>query len=463
MTKSKILTQNETPAPSESDPAEKTDAVMENDHRKKSGKPRKASCVLQLELRCRERLVLSENTRNLKEITTIGKAPDNDWQIPEYDGSCGSHHAQLIVSGRGVELVAIEGNFLYYRGQQTTRRKLRKNDRVAFGDSELFVKKTPVTTQNLCDVHRLQFLGGEHNGSMIRLEKALFKIGSAPDNDLVLKSDVVSLHHAEIRITDTGETWLKDLRSSNGTFVNGERLGKQERMLMDSDELALAQFDFLFLDRNVAHTQAQFGRKLLIMGVTVLLAMFGFGGFYLSSPSTENVISAVDFYLFRDQFDAAERVLAKMPESRGFQRYKKQYQEYQTRIPYCRKAYISMLEFQDCLKNSRWNDAAECFGKLDLKNTMAWNPANPNTESRLQEIAHARKLLGYLLSLRNFNSSPNISKIELQGLWEKLMPYNEDLKKASANAPRYMAPLYKELLELLAELDHNISVLDKTE
>ena len=423
------------------------------DFRKKGGS-------FQLELRCRDRLVLTENTQNLKDITTIGKAPDNDWRIPETDGTCGSHHAKLILSSRGVELVAEEGNSLYCRGEQITHRMLRNNDRVAFGDSELFVKKSDDTTQNLCDVHRLEFIGGEQDGTMIRLEKSPFRIGSAPDNDLVLDSDVVSVHHAEIRITETGETWLRDLHSSNGTFVNGERLGRQERMLMDSDELSLSQFDFRFLDRNVVHTRTQFGKKLLIMGLTVLLVLLFFAGFYISSPSTETVINAVDFYLFRDQFDVAERMLEKMPESRGFQRYEKQYQEYLTRIPDCRRAYSAMLEFQDRLKNARWNDAAECIGKLDLNNSLIWNPANPKTDDRIKEITYARKLLGFLLTLRDFNSSPYNSETALKNLGEKLLPIRGELKASAAKSPDYLKPLHQELEVRLNELARNIETLN---
>ena len=83
---------------------------------------------------------------------------------------------------------------------------------------------------------------------MIRLEKSLVRIGSDPENDIVIRDDVVSRHHAEIRIAENGESWIRDLGSVNGTFVNGDKLGRQERMLMDSDEISIAFFDFLFLD-----------------------------------------------------------------------------------------------------------------------------------------------------------------------------------------------------------------------
>ncbi|MBO4630533.1 MAG: FHA domain-containing protein [Lentisphaeria bacterium] len=425
--------------------------------------PRLSENSFQLEMRCRGKLVLSENTANLKDITTIGKAPDNDWQVSDGDFTCAEHHAKLILSEEGMKLVAMDGCLLYIHGEQVTECSLKKDDRVAIGDSELFVKPPASSARKLCDVHRLEICSGERIGEMIRLEKSPFRIGSAPGNDLVLDTDVISLHHAEIRIAENGETWLKDLHSSNGTFVNGERLGRQERMLMDSDEISFACFDYLFLDRKVVHTRTHTGKKVLIMGITVLLVLFGFGVFYLSSPSAENIIQAVDYYLFRDNFDAAERVLAKMPESRGFQRYEKQYYEYQTRIPYYRKAYNSWREFCDNLQNSHWNEAAECYGKLDLNNPLAWNPANPSTQVRIQAINHGRELLDIFLTLRNFDSSPDNSKVKLMALWDRIQPRRQELVKCVSKDPPYLKPLHHTLQNLFLELEHNIRVTLKVD
>lgn len=47
-------------------------------------------------------------------------------------------------------------------------------------------------------------------------------IGRSADADVTLKDDRVSRHHCEIRPWD-GEFVLKDLKSQNGTFLNGER------------------------------------------------------------------------------------------------------------------------------------------------------------------------------------------------------------------------------------------------
>lgn len=47
-----------------------------------------------------------------------------------------------------------------------------------------------------------------------------FKIGRAPDNDIVFDEDAVSQYHAEV-VCENGQWWLRDLQSTNGTVVGG--------------------------------------------------------------------------------------------------------------------------------------------------------------------------------------------------------------------------------------------------
>ncbi len=51
-------------------------------------------------------------------------------------------------------------------------------------------------------------------------------VGRDPSNDLELQDPSVSAHHAVIHMDDTGLLCVSDLRSSNGTYVNGERIDR---------------------------------------------------------------------------------------------------------------------------------------------------------------------------------------------------------------------------------------------
>ncbi len=60
-------------------------------------------------------------------------------------------------------------------------------------------------------------------GRPILLNGSKTTIGRLPDNTLPIEDDSVSLHHCEL-FTRNGDVTVKDLGSTNGTFVNGERI-----------------------------------------------------------------------------------------------------------------------------------------------------------------------------------------------------------------------------------------------
>ncbi|MDR2425032.1 MAG: FHA domain-containing protein, partial [Prevotellaceae bacterium] len=52
----------------------------------------------------------------------------------------------------------------------------------------------------------------------------LIKIGRSSANDIVISDATVSSQHALITILDSKEVRIKDLNSTNGTYVNGKRI-----------------------------------------------------------------------------------------------------------------------------------------------------------------------------------------------------------------------------------------------
>lgn len=69
----------------------------------------------------------------------------------------------------------------------------------------------------------LKVLSGPDAGLEITLSLPTIRIGTAPDNDLILHDRSVSRHHAEIRSTPKGYLF-RDLGSTNGSFIESLRV-----------------------------------------------------------------------------------------------------------------------------------------------------------------------------------------------------------------------------------------------
>mgnify|MGYP000644423067 CR=1 FL=1 len=70
----------------------------------------------------------------------------------------------------------------------------------------------------------LVVIDGPLQGTELVLDRKELRIGRAPNSDLVLDDDYVSTQHARIQRIDDG--WvIQDLNSTNGTYVDGQRIG----------------------------------------------------------------------------------------------------------------------------------------------------------------------------------------------------------------------------------------------
>src|SRR6202043_3888529 len=70
----------------------------------------------------------------------------------------------------------------------------------------------------------LIFTSEPRAGEVVDIDAEQLTIGRVAENDLQLADEKVSRHHAVIELRDAGHALLRDLGSSNGTFVNGRRL-----------------------------------------------------------------------------------------------------------------------------------------------------------------------------------------------------------------------------------------------
>jgi pSer/pThr/pTyr-binding forkhead associated (FHA) protein len=83
-----------------------------------------------------------------------------------------------------------------------------------------------------------------HIEQQVQLNKERMTLGRHPRNDIVLQHPAVSAEHAAI-VTILDDSFLEDLHSTNGSFVNGHRIGKHFLQHQDQIKLAGLQIEFI--------------------------------------------------------------------------------------------------------------------------------------------------------------------------------------------------------------------------
>jgi pSer/pThr/pTyr-binding forkhead associated (FHA) protein len=95
-----------------------------------------------------------------------------------------------------------------------------------------------------------------HEGVAInkfKLDKPLLRIGRDPDSDIFIDNTVVSTEHAVIKAEDDPtsddgpEFFIEDLKSTNSTFVNGEKITRHK--LRHDDMIRVGWNTFRFVDK----------------------------------------------------------------------------------------------------------------------------------------------------------------------------------------------------------------------
>ncbi len=108
-------------------------------------------------------------------------------------------------------------------------------------------------------------------GQQYILRKDKIEIGRRPSSDIVLNEVSVSSMHAQL--IREGNAWkVLNLLSSNGTFVNGEKVVDQ--ILQTGDMIAFAGSEFVYsmVEDDMPKSKSSGDNNLIIIGVILAIA-----------------------------------------------------------------------------------------------------------------------------------------------------------------------------------------------
>ena len=108
---------------------------------------------------------------------------------------------------------------------------------------------------------------GAELGRRVQLGAAPFEIGRSSSNDLFIDQESISRHHARISF-DGSAYWVRDLGSTNGTYVNDEVI--HEHRLRDGDQVRVGRSILKFMTgENVeVHYHEEIYRLMTVDGLT---------------------------------------------------------------------------------------------------------------------------------------------------------------------------------------------------
>lgn len=114
-----------------------------------------------------------------------------------------------------------------------------------------YAKKYTRTNQQksipISDEMKLAKILMTHEGKVIGkfpLDKEFLNIGRKADNDIAVDDKLVSRYHAQI-FTNHGNSFLRDLNSTNGTFIEQGKVDLQQ--LHDGDTFKIGGYDFTYI------------------------------------------------------------------------------------------------------------------------------------------------------------------------------------------------------------------------
>lgn len=167
----------------------------------------------------------------LSQQFTIGHHPDNDFTVT--GDKILDYHARGQLDERGIQIVPLNNQSIEINGLLVAEAwRVVPDDALTIGARRFEVADLGITPKDALDwtVH--------YKGEEVEVQGAL-TIGRGSSAGISFNNAHISREHARLFVS-SGNLWLLDLNSANGTFVNGKRLHGGCR-LFHGDELSFDQ------------------------------------------------------------------------------------------------------------------------------------------------------------------------------------------------------------------------------
>ena len=328
---------------------------------------------------------------------TVGRSSSCSLCTPSEDRSVSGTHVRLYWKGKSLYIEdAGSRNGTYYGGSLLEGpHKIVPGDMFAIGSNTLRCElpEKNVRKSSSEQHHRLERLNGDDAGHRIdivpRPGEGAFTIGRDNSNTLVLRDGLVSEHHAELTVRENGECWLRDLGSSNGTYVNGEPLRDRDRLLKDNDRISIAYFDFQFLDRSKKHDRFFLWLKMFVAAATLSVMAGAYVVWIVMTPGAESCLREAQRYAASCEFKAARDAILEARKTRDADNFRAQIDVFEAQVERWEKTYREWADVQSLLENGRFMSARKIVDPLvtGLHDAWLWNGTTAIEEKRKAEFA----------------------------------------------------------------------------
>lgn len=129
-----------------------------------------------------------------------------------------------FILGLRIAFIFLVYFFLYQVARVTIRELVTLGVRTSGADASQAVAPSPSSSLEIIDPAQSSW----ERGTTFPIDHYT-TVGRHDDNTIELDDDFVSGSHAEIFFED-GQWWLHDLNSTNGTFLNTQRVGNRIRL-----------------------------------------------------------------------------------------------------------------------------------------------------------------------------------------------------------------------------------------